>query len=87
MIPTTVGMLFPIYIDEKIRSKLFCKSGQKKSSLVSKKQNKKTKQKQEAKETKEEKRIFLENLTGYDDFVYEFTLCIFNLHTHFQEQK
>ena len=59
----------------------------KKSSLVSKKQNKKAKQKQEAKETKEEKRISLENLTGYDDFVYEFTLCIFKLHTHFQEQK
>ena len=29
MIATAVGMLFPIYIDEKIRPKLFCKSGQK----------------------------------------------------------
>ena len=49
MIPTTVGMLFPIYIDEKIRSKLFCKSGQKKVALFpknkTKKQNKNKKQK------------------------------------------
>ena len=30
-----------------------------------------------AKETKEEKRISVENLTGYDDIVGEFTLCYF----------
>ena len=32
-----------------------------------------------AKETKDEKRIFVENLTGYDDIVCEFALCTFNL--------
>ena len=40
------------------------------------KQNKKTKK---AIETKEEKRISVENLTGYNDVVCEFALCIFNL--------
>ena len=59
------------------------------------------KQKQKAKETKEEKRISVENLMGYDD-ISEFTLYTFNLldqeksqylsyynniwSTHFQEQ-
>ena len=41
-----------------------------------KRQNKKTKK---AKETKEENRISLENLTGYDDIVCEFALCTFSL--------
>ena len=49
MIATAVGMLFPIYIDEKIRPKLFCKSGQKIVVLFlknkTKKQNKNKKQK------------------------------------------
>ena len=31
------------------------------------------------KETKEEKRISVENLTGYDDIVCEFALCTFNI--------
>ena len=31
---------------------------------------------QKAKETKKEKRISAENLTGYDDIVCEFNLCI-----------
>ena len=31
------------------------------------------------KETKEEKRISVENLTGYDDIVWEFALCTFHL--------
>ena len=31
------------------------------------------------KKTKEEERISVENLTGYDDFVCEFALCTFNL--------
>ena len=35
--------------------------------------------KKEAKDTKEEKRIPVENLTGYDDIVFEFALCTFNL--------
>ena len=48
---------------------------------------KKKTRRQKAKETKEEKRICLENLTGYDDIVCEVALCIFNLCTHFQEQK
>ena len=39
--------------------------------------HKKTKK---AQETKEEKRISLENLTGYDDIVCELALCTF---THF----
>ena len=34
---------------------------------------------EKAKETKEEKRIFKENLTGYSDIVCEFALCTFNL--------
>ena len=34
---------------------------------------------QEANETNEEKRISVENLTGYDHVVCEFTLCNFNL--------
>ena len=38
---------------------------------------KKTRQK--AKEAKEEKRISVENLTGFDDIVCEFALCTFNL--------
>ena len=37
------------------------------------------KKKQKAKETKEEKRISVENLTGFDDIVWEFALCTFNL--------
>ena len=41
--------------------------------------NLKTKIGQKAKETKEEKRISVENLTGYDDIVREFALCTFNL--------
>ena len=36
--------------------------------------------KQKVKETKEEKRIYVENLTGYNDIVCEFALCTFNLH-------
>ena len=40
------------------------------------KQDKKTKK---AKKTKKEKRIFVENLTGYDDIACEFALCIFPL--------
>ena len=35
--------------------------------------------KQKEKETKEEKRISVENLTGYDDIVCEFVLYTFNL--------
>ena len=34
---------------------------------------------QNGEETKEEKRIYVENLTEYDDIVYEFTLCTFDL--------
>ena len=34
---------------------------------------------QKAKETTEEKRLSVENLTGYDDIVCEFILCNFNL--------
>ena len=34
---------------------------------------------QKAKETKDEMRISVENLTGFDDIVYEFALCSFNL--------
>ena len=40
---------------------------------------KKKKRIQKAKETKDEKRISVENLTGFDDIVYEFALCSFNL--------
>ena len=32
-----------------------------------------------AKEPKEGKRICVENLTGYDNIVWEFPLCTFNL--------
>ena len=42
--------------------------------LISKQKQKTRRQKKE-KETKEEKRISLENLTGYDDIVCEFALC------------
>ena len=34
---------------------------------------------QKAKETAEEKRISVENLTGYDNILCEFALCTFNL--------
>ena len=37
------------------------------------------KKKKKAKKTKEEKRISVKNLTGYDDIVCEFPLCIRNL--------
>ena len=45
--------------------------------LISKKTKKQEDKK--AKETKEEKRISLENLTGYDNIVCEFALCTFNV--------
>ena len=32
-----------------------------------------------AKETKEEKKIYVENLTGYNDIVFKFVLRTFNL--------
>ena len=35
--------------------------------------------KQKSKETKEEKRISVGNLTGYDDIVCEFPMCTINL--------
>ena len=35
--------------------------------------------KKKPKETKEEKRISVQNLTGYDNIVCEFALCTFNL--------
>ena len=41
--------------------------------------NFKKKKRQKAKETKEEKRIFVEKLTGYYDIVCEFSLCTFNV--------
>ena len=44
-----------------------------------KKKKKEKRRRQKAKETKEEKRISVENLTGYDDIVCEFALCTFNL--------
>ena len=40
---------------------------------------KKKNRRQKAKETKEEKTISVENLTGYDDTVWKFALCTFNL--------
>ena len=43
---------------------------------IKKKQNKKTKK---AKAAKEERRISVENLTGYDDIVCKFALCTFKL--------
>ena len=47
--------------------------------LIKKKQQKATTGRQKAKETKKEKRISVENLTGYDDIVYELALCTFEL--------
>ena len=44
-----------------------------------KKKKKNTRRQKKANETKEEKRIAVENLTGYDDIVCEFVLCTFNL--------
>ena len=35
--------------------------------------------KKKANKTKEEKRISVENLMGYDDIICEFALCTFNL--------
>ena len=50
--------------------------------LTSKKKKKKKKTKitrrKKVKETKEEKKISVKNLTGYNDFVCEFALCTFN---------
>ena len=46
--------------------------------LIFYKRNKKTRT-QKAKETKEEKRVSMENLTGYDDVICGFALCTFNL--------
>ena len=45
---------------------------------LKKKQSKKTRR-QKAKETKEEKRVSVENLTGYDYMAFEFAQCTFNL--------
>ena len=47
-------------------------------NLKKNKNNNNNKTKKE-KQTKKEKRISVENLTGYDDFVYEFALDTFNL--------
>ena len=44
-----------------------------------KKKKKKKKKTKKAQATKEEKRITVENLTGYDDIVCKFALCTFNL--------
>ena len=38
-------------------------------------------------ETKEEKRISAENLTGYNDIVFEFALSNFNLLVYVQREK
>ena len=48
---------------------------------ISNKNNKKIKitRRQKANESKVEKRVSVENLTGYDDIVCEFALCTFNL--------
>ena len=46
--------------------------------IKKKKQSKKTRR-QKAKETKEEKRVSVENLTGYDYMAFEFAQCTFNL--------
>ena len=40
---------------------------------------KKKSRRQKAEETKEEKRISVVNLTGYDDIVCKFSLCTFDL--------
>ena len=45
------------------------------------KKNKKKQEDKKSKKTKEEKRISVENLTGYEDIVCEFALCTFNLLT------
>ena len=50
----------------------------KKQQQQQQQQTKKTRR-QKAKETKEEKTISVENLTGYDDTVWKFALCTFNL--------
>ena len=47
-------------------------------NLQKAKQNKQSRR-LKAKETKEEKRISVENLTGYDDIICDFALCTFNL--------
>ena len=43
------------------------------------KKNTKKTRRQKAKEIKDEKRISVENLTGYDDIVCAFAMCAFNL--------
>ena len=53
------------------------KNNKKKQSKTKTKQKRKGKQK--AKETKVEKRISVENLTGYDDIGCKLALCTFNL--------
>ena len=44
-----------------------------------KKKERKKKKTKKVQATKEEKRITVENLTGYDDIVCKFALCTFNL--------
>ena len=44
-----------------------------------KKKHKQTRRQKKANKTKEEKRISVENLMGYDDIICEFALCTFNL--------
>ena len=50
----------------------------KKTTKKKTKQNK-TRRQKKAKGTKKEKRVFVENLTGYNDIVCEFSLCNFTL--------
>ena len=47
-------------------------------NFLQKKQTTATRKKK-PKETKEEKRISVQNLTGYDNIVCDFALCTFNL--------
>ena len=47
--------------------------------FIFKKTKPKITRRKKAKETKEEKRMSVENLTGYNDIVFEFAMCTFNL--------
>ena len=51
----------------------------KKKTKKTKQNKKKTRSQKKANETKEEKRISVENLTGFDDIVCKFALCTSNL--------
>ena len=86
MIRPKKGVLFPEIGPVKIflsltrpHSRMYIRKHVSNLKQKTKKAKKNKNRRQKAKETKEEKTTSVENLTGYDDTVWKFALCTFNL--------